>query len=74
MKLSQFSFEITIEGMAEPVVISVEHNLPEQFGASILEAAESWLVRTKCFTTQSFCQYVNDKSPEFICRPYNNQQ
>ncbi len=75
MKLKQFSFEITIEGMEDPVVIAVEHNLPEQFGGSILNAAESWLIRTTCYTTQSFCEYVNDKTPEFICRPIkvNNQ-
>lgn len=63
--LIEAEISFNIDGM--PRMFKVYHNLSPQFGLSIENAVESWLVRTKQFTVKSFCKYVQSKDPTIIC-------
>ena len=64
--LQEVSFTIS-----NGVKIHVFHNLPlDVKGFTISDAANSWLARTKEYTSKSFCDYVLSKRstlPNVIC-------
>lgn len=48
---------------------NVSHNL-EEFGMTLYSAFINWSERTKDFSIQSFCDYVEEKDPiNIICIP-----
>lgn len=49
--------------------LNLVHNLPE-FGLSIDDAFQNWIVRTNVFTVENFCEYIMSKSPAIIAMPY----
>ncbi len=65
--LKGFESSFTIRGVRYKV--NVLHDLADGFGISIQDAFSTWFVRTKVYTSESFCQYVKDKLPDATCDP-----
>lgn len=65
-KLQSYTIEFQLEGV--PKSYTLETNI-ETYGQSVYAAFNNWTVRTKEFTLASFCEYVESKDPNFICKP-----
>lgn len=59
MKVTKSEIQFNVNG--SPVSFAIVHDLPEQFGLSISDALNNWLIRTEVFTAESLCAYINSK-------------
>lgn len=64
--MKTFTETISVDGVE--ITIAIEHNLGSQFGLSIEDAFDNWLVRTDDYTSESFCNYLKGKDSANICK------
>lgn len=65
VKILKFDAEFVVRDTE--IQWSVYHNLRKKFGISIDDALQNWLLRTRKFTAESFCEYVMSKDQSFVC-------
>lgn len=63
--LSKVQFEV--DGIQYK--FEIVHNLPDHFGLSLKDALTNWIYRTKEYTVESLCDYINSKNTEYEATP-----
>lgn len=64
MKLTEARVEFYVDKVK--VEFKVIHNLPLVKGMSFMDALNSWLARTKIYTSKSLCKYIMSKDESFV--------
>jgi len=66
IELQEATLQFKLGG--KKVKFEIVHNL-EEMKLSLTNAFEAWMVRTKDFSVENFCNYVCSKADSIVCMP-----